>query len=48
MAFALSEILVTSEGDGVVEDRHYGLAHYYDMLKDGSFGSYRDLLEGVS
>lgn len=48
MAFALSEIFVTSEGDGVVDNRHYGHAHYYDMLKNGAFGSYRDLLEGVS
>lgn len=48
MAFALSEIFVTSEGDGVVDHRHYGHAHYYDMLKDGAFGSFRDLLEGVS
>ena len=47
-AFALSEILVTSEVESTVKDRHYGHAHYYDMLKDGTFGSYRDLLEGVS
>ncbi|MFK7910114.1 MAG: DUF1800 family protein [Akkermansiaceae bacterium] len=48
MAFALSEIFVTSEGDGIVDSRHYGHAHYYDMLKNDAFESYRDLLEGVS
>ena len=47
-AFALSEILVTSEVEAIVKKHHYGHAHYYDMLKDGTFGSYRDLLEGVS
>ncbi|BDS05119.1 hypothetical protein NT6N_01590 [Oceaniferula spumae] len=48
VAFALSEIFVTSSNDSTVRDRHYGHAHYYDMLKDGAFGSYRDLLEDVS
>lgn len=47
-AFALSEIFVTSEGDSVVDNRHYGHSHYYDMLKNGAFGTYRDLIEGVS
>ncbi len=47
-AFALSEIFVASSTEGIVGDRHYGHAHYYDMLKDGAFASYRDLLEDVS
>jgi len=47
-AFALSEIFVTSRNETTVNNRHYGHAHYYDMLKNGAFGSYRDLIEGVS
>lgn len=47
-AFALSEIFVTSGFDSIIDSRHYGQAHYYDMLKNGAFGSYRDLIEAVS
>jgi uncharacterized protein (DUF1800 family) len=48
MALALSEILVTSEMDQTVNDRHYGHANYWDMLASGAFGKYRDLLEQVT
>lgn len=48
MAQALSEILVISELDQTVQDRHYGAAAYWDMLADNAFGKYRDLLEKVS
>ncbi len=47
-AFALSEILVISDHDPVILARPYGAAHFYDMLRSGSSGSYRDLLEGVA
>lgn len=48
MAQALSEILVISEIDGTVQNKHYGAAAYWDMLADGAFGRYRDLLEKVT
>jgi hypothetical protein len=48
MALALSEVLVISEADTNVNNRHYGAARYWDMLADGAFGKYRDLLEDVS
>lgn len=48
MAQALSEILVISEMDQTVQDRHYGAANYWDMLADNAFGSYRNLLEKVT
>jgi hypothetical protein len=47
MAFALSEILVTSE-NGVLDDRADALSDYYDMLLDHSFGNFRDLLIATS
>lgn len=48
MALALSEILVISEADQTVLDRHYGCANYWDMLAAGAFGKYRTLLEQVT
>ncbi|MEX1048102.1 MAG: DUF1800 family protein [Akkermansiaceae bacterium] len=48
VAFALSEIFVISDDNTAIQVRAYGTAHYYDMLKTGAFGSYRQLLEGVS
>jgi len=48
MAFALSEIFVTSDEETVIRNKAYGAASYYDMLRTGAFGSYRQLLEGVS
>ncbi len=47
-ALALSEIFVISDNDSLIKDRAYGSAHYYDMLKSGASGSFRDLLENVA
>lgn len=48
VAFALSQIFIISTKDSLINNRHYGAAHYYDMLSQGAFGSYRELLEGVT
>lgn len=48
MAQALSEILVISEADQTILDRHYGCANFWDMLASGAFGKYRHLLEQVT
>lgn len=48
MTQALSEILVISENDQTVLDRHYGTANFWDMLATGAFGKYRTLLEQVT
>jgi len=48
MTQALSEILVISEADQTVLDRHYGCANFWDMLAAGAFGKYRTLLEQVT
>lgn len=48
MALALSEILVISEADQTILDRHYGCANFWDMLAAGAFGKYRTLLEQVT
>lgn len=48
MALALSEILVISENDGTILNKHYGCANYWDVLAQGAFGKYRDLLEKVT
>jgi uncharacterized protein (DUF1800 family) len=48
MALALSEIVVISEADQTILDRHYGCANYWDMMAAGAFGKYRTLLEQVT
>ncbi len=48
IAFALSEILVVGDVTDVLEDSQEGLAAYYDILIDGAFGNYRDILYRVS
>lgn len=48
MAMALSEILVISEADQTINDRHYGCAEFWDILAAGAFGKYRPLLEQVT
>ncbi|MBK8285147.1 MAG: DUF1800 family protein [Ahniella sp.] len=48
VAFALSEILVTSDKAGSLGGETYALAHYYDILANQSFGNYREVLEQVS
>jgi uncharacterized protein (DUF1800 family) len=48
VAFALSQILVTSDialGD---DNRSEPLANYYDILGNGAFGNFRTLLENVT
>jgi uncharacterized protein (DUF1800 family) len=45
VAFALSELLVISDQNGDVGSTPKGMANYYDMLLDGAFGNYRELLE---
>ncbi len=47
VAFALSEIFVVSSR-GPLSTAPDGLAAYYDVLVDGAFGNFRDLLLNVS
>ena len=47
MAFALSQILVVS-GNSNLSRAPQTLAHYADILTEGAFGNYRDLLEAVT
>ena len=47
MAFALSQILVVS-GEGNAGRAPQALAHYADILTEGAFGNYRDLLQNVT
>ncbi|WAC21178.1 DUF1800 family protein [Luteolibacter sp. SL250] len=46
--FALSEIFVISENDAIVNNRAYGAANYYDMLRGAASGDFRTVLENVS
>ncbi|WP_448552371.1 DUF1800 family protein [Thalassotalea montiporae] len=49
MAFALSEILVVSNGGGeVLTDVPEAVASYQDILIQQAFGNYRELLEAVT
>lgn len=48
VAFALSEIMVVSEFNGVLADDPEALTAYYDLLVEHAFGSYRELLEAVT
>ncbi|MDC0312222.1 DUF1800 family protein [bacterium] len=48
VAFALSEILVISELEGIVNSRHYGTAKYYDMLGNHTDGHFLQILRDVS
>ncbi len=48
VAYALSQIFVISMMDGGVGDNPQGVAGYLDMLGTNAFGSYRNLIEGVS
>jgi hypothetical protein len=47
IAFALSEIMVTSE-NGVLMNNARALSAYYDVLLDNVFGNFRQLLEAVA
>ena len=48
VAFALSQIFVVSETNDRLGDNPEALAKFHDILTDGAFGSFRDLLERVS
>ncbi len=50
VAFALSQILVISDqgNDLATSDGAFGAVDYYDLLVEGAFGNYRDLLERVT
>ncbi|MDB6074020.1 MAG: hypothetical protein JWO89_1660, partial [Verrucomicrobiaceae bacterium] len=48
VAFALSEILVTSDRPETLAVDYEGMAHYYDLLELHAFGNYRDLLYAVA
>jgi uncharacterized protein (DUF1800 family) len=47
VAYALSQILVISNNSDI-RDWGQGISAYYDILMDGSFGNYKDLLTDVS
>ena len=47
VAFALSEILVVSDRS-VLGGQLFAITDYYDLLVDGAFGNYRDLLQDVT
>ena len=48
VAFALSQIFVTSDRSGALEGHQMGLANYYDIFVRNAFGNYRDILEQVT
>lgn len=48
VAFALSEIFVVSDQSGAIEGYPIPMAQYYDVLVDGAFGNYRNLLKNVT
>jgi uncharacterized protein (DUF1800 family) len=48
VAFALSEIFVTSDVASSLSGQPEGLANYYDMLANDAFGNFRTLLQDVT
>ena len=48
IAFALSEILVTSDRPEALAVEQRGMANYYDLMLKHAFGNYRDLLYEVA
>ncbi|MBD1556124.1 DUF1800 domain-containing protein [Vibrio sp. S9_S30] len=48
VAFALSQIFVVSDRDANLTQQPEALANYYDLLLDGAFGRYVDLLRNVT
>ena len=48
VAFALSEILVTSDRPEALAVEQRGMANYYDLMVTHAFGNYRDLLYAVA
>lgn len=47
-AFALNQILVVSTNSITLNNKGFGGASYYDVLYEGAFGNFRDLLTDVS
>ena len=47
-AFALSQILVMSATSGQISRYGHGVANYMDIMQEGAFGNFRDLLEEVT
>lgn len=48
VAFALSQIMVISDQNGVVENSQDGVANYYDILAKNAFGNFRQLMQDVT
>ena len=48
VAFALSEILVVSDTNGLLNQNARAITNYYDILVRGAFGNYRQVLEEVT
>lgn len=48
MAFALSQIFVTSDVTQVLRREQWAMTNYYDLLRNNAFGNYRQLLEEVT
>lgn len=48
VAFALSQIMVISDQNGVVNSWQEGAANYYDILAKNAFGNFRQLLQDVT
>ncbi len=48
VAFALSQLFVVSDTGFTLANAQYGIANYYDILRNHAFGNYRELLEQVT
>ncbi len=48
VAWSLSQILVISDIASAIDQEQIGVTEYYDLLVQGAFGNYRDLLEDVT
>jgi len=48
VAFALSQILVTSDQNSTIANWEDGHTNYYDLLVRSAFGNFRILLEDVT
>ncbi|KHD24130.1 hypothetical protein NM09_14560 [Vibrio caribbeanicus] len=48
VAFALSQIFVVSDKDSNLIQDPEALAHYYDLLSNRAFGSFKDLLRDIT
>ena len=48
VAYALSQILVTSLRDANLENRALGMADYYDIFVRHAFGNFRDIVQEVT